>query len=111
MDDEPGRVGARGERGHEFAAAGDVHAEPLLDHHPDDGGAWEGLRSENDLSVRPMTTQGVHVLARPGPESTLVDDDGGGAEALGEVVEAASADDDLAVRGEICPLREESDDI
>lgn len=58
-----------------------------------------------------MATQGVCVLARAGPESTFVDDDGRGAETLGEVVEAAPTDDDLAVRGEICPLREESDDI
>jgi hypothetical protein len=46
QDDQP-RVDTGLHRGEDLAAPGHVESEPLLDHHPLDGGAGEGLGRED----------------------------------------------------------------
>ena len=82
------------ERGEDLAATGHVEAEALLDHHPLDGGAREGLGREHHPGVRPSGRQLVGVLTGPGPQRLLGHDEDRGAELLGEVVGPAAADDD-----------------
>ena len=50
---EQRRIDAGRQRGDDLAAAGDVEAEPLLDHHALDRGARERLRGEHHARARP----------------------------------------------------------
>ena len=51
-DDQTG-IGTGLQRGQDLATAGDVQAEPFLDHHPLDRRTGERLRGEHDTGVRP----------------------------------------------------------
>ena len=63
VQDEPGRIGARLERGQDLAAARDVEVQALFDHHPLNGRARERLRRERHIAARPSAAERGEVVA------------------------------------------------
>ena len=111
VQDQPGRVGARLQRGQDLAAAGDVDVQALLDHHPLNGGARERLRRERHIATRPATAECGQIVAGPLAQRVLGDDDRRGPELLGHVVEAATADRECAVAVGSGARRKEADQL
>ena len=104
-------IGARLDGGEDLAAARDVEVQALLDHHPLNRRARERFRRERQIAARPAAAERVEVVARPVPQRVLGDDDGGGAELGGHVVEPAPADHQGAVAVGSGPGREQAQQI
>ena len=111
VQDQPGRVDARLQRGQDLAAAGDVDVQALLDHHPLNGGARERLRREGHIATRPPTAESGQIVACPLTQRVLGDDDRRGTEPLGHLVEAATADHECAVVVGSGARRKEADQL
>ena len=111
VQDQPGGIGARLDGGEDLAAACDVEVQALLDHHPLNRRARERLRREGQIAAGPAAAERVEVLARPVPKGVLGDDDRGGAELGGHLVEPASADHDGAVAVGFRARREQAQQI
>lgn len=82
------------QRGGQLAAGADVEVEPLLVQPADDGAGEERLARVEDVGVGP---EGVAPGAAAGPEVGLVQEEGGGAELLGEAGDRQAADGQHAV--------------
>ena len=111
VQDQPGRVDPRLQRGQDLAAAGDVDVQALLDHHSLNGGARERLRREGHIATRPPTAEGGQIVACPLTQRVLGDDDRRGTEPLGDLVEAATADHECAVVVGSGARRKEADQL
>jgi len=90
-------VRASHDRGHDLPAASHVQAKTLLDEHPLDSGAREGLRGEDHACVRPPRGQPVAERASALPQRRLVDHHDRRPDLGGHVVESAAAHDEHAV--------------
>lgn len=94
VEGDPGGRHPGVQRGGQLAAGADVEVEPLLVQPADDGAGEERLARVEDVGVGP---EGVAPGAATGPEVGLVQEEGGGAELLGEAGDRQAADGQHAV--------------